>query len=237
MRVAYSASKEHRPKDLRRQRAFLGRSQAVAQSPDRDTTSADTKACLGRRRLLEMFFEAARQDRDDLLDGLIRSGMNPDERDLRGNTALIIAAYYGHAKVVEVLIRRGANPCAADIRGNSGLMGASVTGEMEIAKHLIAAQCDVNACNDMGQTALMMASLFGRMEVVNLLLANGAETGLRDRAGNTALNLAEQQADRDMIALLKQSDHPQVKRRSPARARPATEANRGSTPINRRGAL
>ena len=112
---------------------------------------------LSQDHIKEIFFDAARQGRDDLLDGLIKSGMKPDERDPNGYTALILAAYNGKAATVDFLIQKGANPCATDAKGNSSLMGVAFKGESGIAQRLIAAHCDVNARNNAGQTALMMA--------------------------------------------------------------------------------
>ena len=149
----------------------------------------------------EIFFDAARAGRD----GLIQSGMKPDERDAKGYTALILAAYNGQAKTVDFLIQKGANPCATDTRGNSSLMGVAFKGEIVIAHRLITAHCDVNARNDAGQTALMMAAMFGRTDVVKMLLANGANPELQDRVGNTAASLAQQQANPQMITLLAQA--------------------------------
>ncbi|MDB5634316.1 MAG: ankyrin repeat protein [Tardiphaga sp.] len=159
-------------------------------------------AGLSQDHIKEIFFDAARQGRDDLLDGLIRSGMKPDERDAKGYTALILAAYNGQAKTVDLLIQKGANPCAADAKGNSSLMGVAFKGETGIAQRLIAAHCDVNARNDAGQTALMMAAMFGRTDVVKMLLVNGANPELQDQAGNTAVKLAQQQVNPQMVTLL-----------------------------------
>ena len=162
-------------------------------------------AGLSQDHIKEIFFDAARSGRDDLLDGLIQSGMKPDERDAKGYTALILAAYNGQAKTVDFLIQKGANPCATDTRGNSSLMGVAFKGEIVIAHLLIAAHCDVNARNDAGQTALMMAAMFGRTDVVKMLLVNGANPELQDRVGNTAVSLAQQQANPQMITLLAQA--------------------------------
>jgi ankyrin repeat protein len=159
----------------------------------------------GQDRIKEIFFDAARAGRDDLLDGLIRSGMKPDERDPHGYTALILAAYSGQAKTVDFLIHKGANPCATDLKGNSSLMGVAFKGEIGIIQRLIAAHCDVNARNGAGQTALMMAAMFGRTDVVKMLLVNGASPELQDQAGNTAVSLAQQQANPQMITLLTQA--------------------------------
>ena len=85
-------------------------------------------AGLSQDHIKEIYFDAARQGRDDLLDGLIKSGMKPDERDSHGYTALILAAYNGQVKTVDFLIQKGANPCAADAKGNSSLMGVAFKG-------------------------------------------------------------------------------------------------------------
>src|SRR5258708_13468699 len=69
-------------------------------------------ATLSQDNIKELFFDAARQGRDDLLNGLIQSGMKPDERDPHGYTALILAAYNGQAKTVDLLIQMEPNPCA-----------------------------------------------------------------------------------------------------------------------------
>jgi ankyrin repeat protein len=162
-------------------------------------------ASLSQDNIKEIFFDAARQGRDDLLNGLIQSGMKPDERGPHGYTALILAAYNGQAKSVDFLIQMGANPCATDPKGNSSLMGVAFKGETGIAQRLIEAHCDVNARNDAGQTALMMATLFGRTDVAKMLLVNGANPELQDQAGNTAVSLAQQQANPQMVALLTQA--------------------------------
>src|SRR5437879_4662107 len=92
-----------------------------------------------------LFFDAARQGRDDLLDGLIQSGMKPDERDAKGYTALILAAYNGQAKTVDFLIQIGATPCATDPKRNRSLMDVPFTRETGMPQGLIAAHCNADA--------------------------------------------------------------------------------------------
>jgi len=158
-----------------------------------DTTPAHLK---------ELFFAAAREGRVDLLDGMLKAGFHTDERDPRGYTALILAAYNEQPAAVEFLIGKGADACAADPKGNSSLMGVAFKGNAGIAARLIAAHCDVNAANQAGQTALMMASMFGRNDVAQLLLAHGADPQIHDAAGNTARSLALQQGNQPLLALL-----------------------------------
>ena len=162
--------------------------QPAATNADAATVSP-VVAGMTQEHIKDLFFDAARQGRNDLVGGLIQSGMSPDARDPHGYTALILAAYNGQATTVDLLIQKGANPCATDSKGNSSLMGVAFKGETAIAKRLIAAGCDVNARNNAGQTALMMAALFGQTDVVKLLLADGANVGeLKDNSGNTASN-------------------------------------------------
>src|SRR3979411_1364498 len=76
----------------------------------------------------ELYFDAARAGRVDLLDGLIKAGVNPDERDPHGFTPLILAAYDGQVQAVDFLITKGADPCATDPKGNNALIGVAFKG-------------------------------------------------------------------------------------------------------------
>ncbi len=164
---------------------------------------AASPALLSPDRLKELYFDAAREGRVDLLDGLIKvGGMTVDTRDPRGFTPLILAAYSGKLAAVDFLIGHGADPCAVDPKGNSSLMGVAFKGDTKVAARLLAERCDVNAANHAGQTALMMAALFGRTEVVQLLVENGADPKLKDLSGNTAASLARQQGNEAMAALI-----------------------------------
>ena len=173
---------------------------AAAGAAAQETKSA---AFLSPERLKELYFDAAREGRVDLLDGLTRVGMAVDSRDSRGFTPLILAAYNGQFAAVEFLIGHGADPCAVDPRGNSSLMGVAFKGDTKVAARLLAERCDVDAANNSGQTPLMMAALFGRTDVVKLLVAHGADPTLKDPLGNTAAGLARQQGNAAMAVLIK----------------------------------
>src|SRR6266478_6577756 len=152
---------------------------AVAQ----ETKSA---APLSPDRVKELYFDAAREGRVDLLEGLIKDGMGVDLRDSRGFTPLILAAYNGQLAAVNLLIGHGADPCAVDPKGNSSLMGVAFKGDTKMAIRLLAEHCDINAANQTRQTALMMAAMFGRTDIVKLLIAHGADATLKDLSGNSA---------------------------------------------------
>jgi hypothetical protein len=172
----------------------------------------------------ELYFDAARAGRTDLLGGMIADGAPVDEVDSHGYTALILAAYDGQRQTVEFLMARGANPCASDLRGDTALMGVAFKGETEIAD-LLVGRCDVNATNKVGQTAAMMASLFGREDVVRLLVQHGARLDIKDASGRTAADLAREQGNSAMEALIGRLSGPAQPGASPpvldASAKPA----------------
>jgi len=114
----------------------------------------------------EMFFDAARAGRYDLLDGLIQSGMKPDERDPHGYTALILAAYNGQAKTVDFLIQKGANPCAADPKGN---MMAAMFGRTDVVKMLLVNGANPELKDQAGNTAVSLAQQQANPQMVTLL--------------------------------------------------------------------
>jgi ankyrin repeat protein len=161
----------------------------------------------------ELYFDAAREGRADLLAGLIKSGMAVDVRDSQGYTALILAAYDNQPAAVDLLLERGADPCATDLKGNTALMGVAFKNELDIAERLVV-RCDVNARNHQGQTAVMMAALFGHADIVRLLAQRGADLALTDASGNSAQGLARQQGNAGMEALLTELQ---------ARSRPAPD--------------
>ena len=118
----------------------------------------------------ELYFDAARAGRVDLLEGMIKDGVPVDLRDSHGYTALILAAYDEQPAAVDLLLAKHADPCAADLKGNTALMGVAFKGELAIAQKLVGL-CDVNTRNREGQTAAMMAALFGHADIVRLLAA------------------------------------------------------------------
>ena len=140
------------------------------------------------------FLAAAREGDEVMLEGLVRAGVSVEARDGRGFTALIFAAYHGHAEAVRTLLRLGADACASDGRGDSALMGAAFQGHKRVVELLLTQPCAVDQANSVGQTALMFARLFGRSEVADLLDAAGTSRTRRDASGRSPEDWARTQA-------------------------------------------
>ncbi|WP_238350138.1 ankyrin repeat domain-containing protein [Pseudomonas sp. SWRI154] len=143
-----------------------------------------------QEQLQTYYFDAARRGDVPMLDTFIEAGYSLDTRDEKGYTALILAAYHGHAGAVERLLAAGADACAQDKRGNTALMGAIFKGEVQIARRLLSTDCSPDQRNGAGQTAAMYAGLFKRGELLDALKAKGADLEAKDRLGNTATDLA-----------------------------------------------
>lgn len=117
---------------------------------------------------------AAAKENDPIeLARLLRAGADIDARDVRGYSALMLAAYAGNAEAFEFLLARGADPDTADNGGNSVLMGAAFKGHLDMVEKLLAAGTDWSAKNAAGLDARGFAVMFGRKEVVELFDALG----------------------------------------------------------------
>ena len=104
------------------------------------------------------------------LTRLLDAGHPIDDRDHRGYSPLMLAAYAGHGEAFAVLLARGADPNTADLAGNTVLMGAAFRGFLPIVAQLLAAGADATAKNHGGLDARGFAKNFGRGEVLELLV-------------------------------------------------------------------
>jgi ankyrin repeat protein len=94
---------------------------------------------------------------------------NLNERNHKGHSALMLAAYNGNIEATEWLIQAGAQLNEPDNNGGTILMGAAFKGHLEIVQMLIDAGADIEAKNPQNQTALDFAQMFGRTSVVHYL--------------------------------------------------------------------
>jgi len=148
------------------------------------------------------FHEAAKAGDLAFLEKSLAQGQTINAPDSQGYTALILAAYYGREKAVNLLLAKGADACAKDKRGNTAALGAIFKGHFAIARSLIGSKCGVNDRNHEGQTPLMFAALFDRRGIAKELLLRGADPRLSDAQGFSAISLAEGQGNGEMKALL-----------------------------------
>ena len=116
--------------------------------------------------LAHSLLDSARNGDHTPLLSLIDQGAPVDLRDGSGNTPLMLAAYHGHAELVDELVARGADVDLANDRGQSPLAGVAFKGFTEVAQVLL----DAGADPDLGApSALETAKYFERAEIVSLI--------------------------------------------------------------------
>ena len=123
-------------------------------------------------KLQRYFFAAARTGEQTVLAEFLSVGYPVNDRNEQSYTALMIAAYAGQAKAVDLLLQAGADACLRDKRGHTALMGAMIKAEWDIARNLYAIDCDqanpakaTDVVTDKSQmTAAQFAEVFGQSE-------------------------------------------------------------------------
>ena len=128
---------------------------------DPTPTSTDDEAAA----LAQQIMDLARA-RDASLLPLMDQGVPIDMQDAAGNTPLMLAAYHGHAELVQALAARGADVDLANDRGQTPLAGAAFKGDLAVARALLEAGADPAAGTP---SARDTAAYFERQEIVDLL--------------------------------------------------------------------
>jgi ankyrin repeat protein len=107
---------------------------------------------------------------------LLRRGVDVNEKDDMGWTALRQASVRGYTDMARLLLDNGADVNQKGRSGATALMDASWRGHVVTARLLIGRGADVNAVNDYGTPALNQAVHDGHVEVVRLLIEHGADS-------------------------------------------------------------
>ena len=134
-------------------------------------------------------FEAAMAGNVARIQGIIRAGVNVNQKDYTGWTPLHIAAFYDHKAIVEHLIKAGADLNTIDKYGWTPLHVAAYYGHQEIVETLIKAGADINLRDDLGWTPLQLAIDNRHQAVVDLIKraikqrALAFTSGLHERLG------------------------------------------------------
>ena len=103
-------------------------------------------------------------------------------RNLKGETALIIAIARTDDLWTKFLLGKGANPSLANATGDTPLIAAARVGYTEAIEILLALGAKVDVGNKMGETPLIVAVQQRQLEAVKLLLTKGADPDKKDSA-------------------------------------------------------
>ena len=149
----------------------------------------------------DALFAAIRQGNAAEVERALESGVSPDAVDADGMPAVMAAALFGDAHLLDVLLAHHADPNAKGPGGTTALMVA-VTDIAKV-RSLLDHAAAVNAKSDTERTALLVAASYPRtIGVLRLLLERGADLRVQDRVGATALSLAVRSADVEVVRFL-----------------------------------
>lgn len=136
---------------------------------------------------IKAFFEAVEENKLDIVQSLLKSGVDPNIT--QGNEGEELKKNYKYLRkyldVNYALKGTGSlNLC------RTPLIIASKLGYLSIVKLLIQCNADINQQDSLGFTALMFAAKEGHTEIVKYLLELNADIKLKELSGKTALKLA-----------------------------------------------
>ena len=127
------------------------------------------------------------------LSMLLSAGANPDARNLRDQTALLLAvnSRIERSAEVQILLDAGASPNARDITGRASAHWAVHWGHIGTLRLLLQAKgADPNIRNNEGEAPLHMAAQTGNGRVALQLLREGAKPNARTNSGWLSLHIA-----------------------------------------------
>ncbi|KAI0031295.1 ankyrin, partial [Vararia minispora EC-137] len=117
-------------------------------------------------------FDAARDGNLDLLSAAVDAGLPPNLTNAQGNTLLMLAAYAGHATIVQMLLAKGADPNRMNDKDQSPVAGAVFKGHDAVVRVLMGAGADPRAGMP---NAIQSARMFKRDAMIEVLGAQEKE--------------------------------------------------------------
>ena len=118
-------------------------------------------------------------------------------------TPIWLAAFSGHAEMIELLLEYGADPHSADELGHTPLSEAARLGYEEVVKLLLLHVDEKRQRDKEGRTCLAWAAHYGRSKIMEHLIDHGFDVNSQDNDGRTPISLAAQRLYGDSEILVK----------------------------------
>uniref|UniRef100_A0A452RQK7 Uncharacterized protein n=1 Tax=Ursus americanus TaxID=9643 RepID=A0A452RQK7_URSAM len=124
-----------------------------------------------------------------------------DDEDAFGMNALLLSAWFGHLRILQILVSSGAKIHCENKDGLTLLHCAAQKGHVPVLAFVMEDLGDVllDRADKLGRTAFHRAAEHGQLEALDFLVGSGCDHSVKDKEGNTALHLA---ATRGHLAVL-----------------------------------
>lgn len=143
---------------------------------------------------------AVRRDSDSSVKNLLEQGVNPNDKDEKGQTALTVAIQEQSGKALKMLLNwKGTDLNATNRAGETPLMMAIISQQTELAKTLIAKGA---ATNKAGWSPLHYAATRSNIEMMQLLLEKDAYIDSESPNNTTPLMMTAQYGNESAIKYL-----------------------------------
>ena len=130
---------------------------------------------------------------------LLDLGVNVNNKNSAGRTALMLACVARHEDVVQKLLSAGAEVNSQDNAGQTALIFACVSCSLVVIRSLLSAKADPNLQNRNGNTVMHLACSMGSRELVNLLVKFHANPIIPNSKGETAFMISITNNSLDII--------------------------------------
>ena len=150
------------------------------------------------------FFRAVRSDNAGGVKSLLQRGFDPNTRDEKGQTGLLLALREPSPRVIDVLLASPkTNVEARNENDESPLMLAAIRGQRDLVQKLVARDADVNkpGWTPLHYAASSTAST-GQVEIMKLLLDKYAFIDAQSPNGTTPLMMAAMYGTTASVKLL-----------------------------------
>lgn len=138
-------------------------------------------------------FRAALRHESNIIEVLLKHGLDPEFKDSQGRTQLHIASLDGEERTISMILEVArATVDSRDKEGRTSLHLVSQEGVHQAIKCLLEHGADINSETLNGQTPLHLASLEGKESIVECLLhyGEGINVNSGNSKGQTPLHLA-----------------------------------------------
>ncbi|KAJ4953448.1 hypothetical protein NE237_030280 [Protea cynaroides] len=162
----------------------------------------ETENMLARGRMdlpLSLSFAASRGD-DLLLHQLLKRGLDPNESNDSGRSALHVAASKGYENCVLLLLDYGADSNSRDLEGNVPLWEAIRERHEPVIKLLIDDGANIH-CGDVGQYACTAVEQ-NDLNLLKDIVRHGGDVKLPKSNGTTALHIAVCEGNAEIVKFL-----------------------------------